>query len=151
MAVTWTALNAFELPAGSFSAPWQLAIDFIDDMNLLKLVAEGEWEAFPGILPLCGPDGLPGIAVGSGALVLADFRPGALIGKLGGSSAGEAQPPAAEGAAAPPADAFAIGMGCLVPVPADKHGPLFIGFNSRARPLAVKSLKISIWGTTTSA
>jgi hypothetical protein len=147
MAMSWTLLKTFELGEGGFGSPWQMALDFIEDVNLLKLAAEGEWEALPGISPLCGPDGLAGLAPANDALILPGFRIGTLIGKVGGSSAG-VEAVAAEGETPAAPDAFAIGTGCLVPIVEGRRGPLFISFNSRTRPLAVKRLKLEIWGTT---
>lgn len=149
MAVKWTALPGLALGEVSFAAPWQLVVDFIEDVNLLRIVAKGEWEALPGIAPHCGPDGLAGLPVTGDALILPSCRIGTLIGKLGGSSAGDPPTTPAEGSTAAVAPGvFAIGTGCLVPIPTGVRGPLFIGLNSHARPIALSSLTLSVWGAT---
>lgn len=149
MAVNWISLPGLTLGAENFAAPWRMVIDFIEDVNILRIAAEGEWEAWPGVAPRCGPDGFAGLAPDPKELILPTCLIGALIGKLGGSSAGlDAPAPAPEGKPPISSGAFAIGTGCLVTIPAGTHGPLFIGINSRARPIALTGLRLQVWGGT---
>lgn len=147
MPIIWNDLTTFELAAGDINWPWQLVAEAFDEMDHLKIEAEGSWLPHPGLTETCGPDGAAGFSLKADQLVLETCRLGALIGKLGGSSAGlEAPAPAAAADTAAPA-AFAIGCTCLVKLPANSHGPLFIGFNTIARPIKITSLKVSVKGS----
>lgn len=149
MPAIWIVLNRFELADTLFDPPWLMIVDVFEHVNRLSFTAEGEWAALAGLEATCGPDGLPGIALAPAALVLPSCRPGALIGKFGGSSANLDDPPAAAaGSPSAPPSAFAIGTRCVMPLPADARGPLFIGFNGRSRPLQVTQLKLVVAATT---
>ena len=70
---------------------------------------------------------------------MADAPPGALIGRIGGSSAGLK----ADGA-------FVVGSSCVVAVPAGSIGPLFLSFNITGRPVEVTAIAIEVSGATPS-
>jgi len=68
-------------------------------------------------------------------IVLAEAPPAALIGRIGVSSAN------------PKTDAdnaFAIGRGCVIPVPTGSIGPLYVSFNVTARPVWLQTLNVKI-------
>ena len=98
-----------------------------------------------GSLAECGPDGLAGLPLIPERLIVPNCPVGALIGKIGGSSAATAAsapsanpPPLAEG------NAIAIGWHCVTSVPENSIGPLFVGFNCQSRPVKVARMKIVV-------
>jgi hypothetical protein len=100
---------------------WTLAREYVLPGRLLKIEADGQWQ--PEGLTLCGPDGDPSSAAVD--LPLARAARGALLARIGGSTADHT------------ADAqtmllFAVGRVCVVRVPEDKQGALFLGINDRA-------------------
>ena len=123
--------------------PWLVALADLDDVTThLRLVARGSWEAVAGI-GNCGPDGRVGVSFPSQRLLLAECPVGALIGRIGGSSASTTTAAAAGIAGA----VFPIGSHAVVKVPDDVVGPLFIGFNILLRPVRVAKLELEIAGT----
>lgn len=145
MQFNWSGLGAYEQSETDVDAPWLMALESIGDATHLKFESEGNWEAPNSVLPGCGPDGVANLTMPDDQLVLSRCRFGALIGKIGGSSAGHNAP-------AQPSDSlaidepFAVGTFCLLKVPQDTSGPLFIGFNCVLRPVRVTTLKITILG-----
>jgi hypothetical protein len=145
MVIDWKDLKTFEIADTEVSAPWILVLETFQDATHLRIDAEGCWTAMGGLLAKCGPDGLIGLPLIPERLMAAECPVGALIGKIGGSSAATAT-----AAAASPAigegKAFAIGLHCVTSVPEKSIGPLFVGFNCWARPVKVVRLKIVIAG-----
>ncbi len=107
---------------------------------MLRIRATGRWAPFAG-LPKCGPDGLAGIPYPETGLVVPDCPLGALIGRIGGSSA-SLKSPTAEPATTGETKPFAIGSHCVIRLPEKAIGPLFIGFNSLSRPVLLDTLDI---------
>jgi hypothetical protein len=137
--VTWTPIDTLPLPDGSINVPWLRLVASLRGATHLCFEATGEWIAIPGLLAPCGPDGLSGLALPADRVVIADAPPGALIGRIGGSSASLK----AEGA-------FVIGSSAVVSVPAGSIGPLFVSFNIVGRPVAVTSITVKVSGATPS-
>ena len=79
------------------------------------------------------PQRFCGLSLPPDRVVLPDAPPGALIGRLGGSSASLK----ADGA-------FPIGLDCVVQLPANSVGPLFVSFNVVARPVDVANFTIEV-------
>lgn len=133
--MSWTPIDINPLPAlpADIIVPWLRLVDTIRGASHLMINATGEWTALPGLLAPCGPDGLAGLVLPAERVVLPDAPPGALIGRIGGSSAGLK----AEGA-------FVIGSGCVVAVPDKSIGPLFVSFNITARPVVVTAIAIEV-------
>lgn len=144
----WIKLASLnELPQ-PFAAPWLMVIDVFEHVDRLKITAEGEWQPLLGLDVKCGPDGFGGLALADAALIIPGCPVGALIGKFGGSSASlDATVNPAGGETALPA-AFAIGTHCVVPRPKEILGPLFVGFNTRSRPLSIASFSLLVEGAT---
>jgi hypothetical protein len=132
--------------------PWVLVVPGMRDYTHLRIAAEGSWTQSGTVIGDCGPDGLATTSVQVEALHVKDCGAGALVGKLGGSSATLAMPPSTTAPAETPAGtlasgtAFAIGSHCIVTLPANFVGPLYISFNGLARPILVKSLKVTVEG-----
>ena len=132
--LSWTPLAAIRpVPAGAFHMPWHRVTDVIRGPTHLQIVATGSWTAIREVLAACGPNGFAGLSLPADRVVLTDAPPGALIGRLGGSSASLK----ADGA-------FPIGIDCVVQLPANSVGPLFVSFNIVARPVAVASFTIAV-------
>jgi hypothetical protein len=132
--------------------PWVLVVPGMRDYTHLRVQATGSWTQTGGPIGQCGPDGLASTSVQVNPLAVKDCGVGALIGKLGGSSASLTMPPARPGGAAAPTTslaegaAFAIGSHCIVALPASFIGPLYISFNGLARPVLVTALRITVEG-----
>ena len=132
--LSWTPLAAVEpIPAGAFRMPWHRVTAVIRGPTHLLIAATGNWTAIPDVLAACGPNGFAGLSLSADLIVLPDAPPGALIGRLGGSSASLK----VDGA-------FPIGLDCLVQLPANNVGPLFVSFNIVARPVYVGSFTIQV-------
>ena len=148
MAIEWKDFPVFELTDKEVSEPWLMAVELvtITDSAYIRIKAEGRWRILPGIDLDCEPDGRAGLPLAADALKLGWGSAGCLLGRFGGSSAG-LPPQQQEGQAqASPTGIFAIGANCMVAVPADFRGPLFLGFNVAARPVKVESLKVQVAG-----
>ena len=137
--VTWTPIAIQPVQAGAIHVPWLKLVDTIRSATHLMITATGGWNAPPGLLAPCEPDGLAGLVLPAERVVLPDAPPGALIGRIGGSSDGLK----AEGA-------FVIGSSCVVAVPAGSIGPLYVSFNITARPVDVTAIQIEVSGATPS-
>jgi len=154
----------FELTWAVVSTPWLCVIDAFRGYTHLRIVAEGTWCQSGGEIGTCDPDGLPGLLLRGDLLTLPDCPVGALIGKLGGSSANVSIPSADggnksathNGAAGDSATtspgslaegkAFAIGSYCVVTLPQNFIGPLFVSFNGLQRPVRISTLRITVEG-----
>jgi hypothetical protein len=137
--VTWSAIQTRAVQPGSVTVPWLKVADAIRGATHLLIAATGDWTALPVLLAPCGPDGLSGLILPADRVVLPVAPPGALIGRIGGSSAGIK----AEGA-------FVLGSSCVIAVPAGSIGPLFFSFNITSRPVEVTAFNIELSGATPS-
>jgi hypothetical protein len=158
--INWSDLPVFEIAGVDVTEPWIMVVETLRDATHLRIKSEGSWATMGGVLAACGPDGHASLRVHPDQLVVADCPVGALIGKIGGSSASLAgsgpQPAAGSGASSTGgmttsgADGrpFALGSLCVVTVPATSVGPFFIGFNSVLRPVQVTRLRVTV-GTAT--
>jgi hypothetical protein len=132
--LSWTTLATVQpVPAGAFREPWHRVTDVIRGPTHLLIAATGSWTAIPEVLAACGPNGFAGLSLPADRVVLPDAPPGALIGRLGGSSASLK----ADGA-------FPIGLHCVAQLPANSIGPLFVSFNIVVRPVDVAGFTIEV-------
>jgi hypothetical protein len=118
----------------------------------LQITAEGRWKQ-EQILE-CQPDGLQKQPFPTDKLPVVDCPVGALIGKFGGSSSSLGPASALPGtppSPLPEGKAFAIGSYCLVAVPANSLGPLFVSFNLplNSSPVHIDELTITVKGAPT--
>jgi hypothetical protein len=143
--LTWKLLSTFKLGAESVVKPWFVALeDFGAATAYLKLKADGKWTPMTG-LSACGPDGLTGQSFDDNRLLVSDCAVGALIGRIGGSSASlKAAAPAVDSGEVKP---FAVGTNAVLKLPTNVIGPLYLGFNILLRPVAVDSLTVDIFGS----
>jgi hypothetical protein len=163
--LNWQELDPYRCPPGDVAAPWLVACENVPQAaKYLRLKASGRWTPMSG-LPECGPDGLVGQTFPADRLLVSDCAVGALLGRIGGSSAtlkGGAAP-VGQGGTAPaqqgdeskresaagkvddgPWKPFAVGSHTVIALPENAIGPLFIGFNILLRPVNVRTLAISI-------
>lgn len=141
--LAWAPIAKFNLPAGDFNAPWVAALEDFGSFTLLRLEAEGEWSAITGMRS-CGPNGLPGTTWSDDRLLLGDCPVGALIGRIGGSTASlkSAGVDLTTGDSKP----FPVGSLAVIRIPDKAIGPLFLGFNIVLRPVQTQSLIVTISG-----
>lgn len=141
--ITWQPLPSFKPQAGNIAEPWLVALEDIGAATkYVKFKVTGLWTPLGG-LPKCGPDGLVGQAMPDGQIIVTDCAVGALIGRVGGSSA------TLKGSAATPepgeSKPFPIGSFTVIKLPENAIGPIYVGFNILVRPIAVESLEIEIF------
>jgi hypothetical protein len=139
--IAFAALPAFSREKLEIAEPWLVALEELGVSTYLKLVVTGSWTPMAG-LGACGPDGVHTSAIPDDRLILTDCPAGALIGRIGGSSASlKAATP--DGGESKP---FAIGSHAVIKLPDNAVGPLFIGFNILIRPLKLEKLEVTIMG-----
>jgi hypothetical protein len=114
----WDALSTFEQPNLALEAPWLRVLETFGDATYLRLEATGQWQVLGGGIAPCGPDGHLDLFLPQERLIVPAAPAGALIGKIGGSTAGRTD-----------GSVFTIGAFCVVAVPDKAVGPLFIGVN----------------------
>jgi hypothetical protein len=134
--LTWSALPKVTWQAQDIEVPWVMALDDLwGTKGYLRLRATGLWTPLAG-LPDCGPDGLAGQPFPEDRTILPDCPVGALIGRIGGSSATlKAAAPATDAGESKP---FAIGSYAVLKLPDKVVGPLFVGFNIVLRPIRLR-------------
>lgn len=106
MAGEWEELTTFRPGPNELRWPWHMVLATFSGRSFIRIEAKGTWNLLPGLDLACGPDGQPLLRLAEAETFLAGCAPGALIGKIGGSSADTAMsllaPPAAAAAAAVP-------------------------------------------------
>jgi hypothetical protein len=156
MSTQWIDFTPTLPAAGSVvDSLWMMAAETLTGVSHLRVTATGSWSFVPIAGLSCGPDGLSGLQLASSQLILPSAMPGCLLGRLGGSSASvtalggeKPESPPAEEVPTTPDGPFAIGSECLIRIPAKLYGPLFIGFNLRARPIKIETLTLAVRGAT---
>jgi hypothetical protein len=131
--VTWTQIgDVFSVPAKP-AGLWSFAVEYIDGPCLLRVKAKGYWNYSES--GACGPDGDPGSLLIRERLLFPDGPVGALIAKLGGSSAGTK-----DGAM------FLAGSSCIYEVTAGR-GPLFFTINDEFTGMAnnTGNVTLEVW------
>ena len=84
--MNWTAVtDGIKVPARP-EGIWTLVFDYVRGPALLKIEAAGTWRYSPS--SGCGPDGDLNTLVSAGNAILAEAPVGALLVKVGGSTAG---------------------------------------------------------------
>jgi len=117
---------------------WSCALDFLPPGKLIKILVDPSATWKPNQFSVAvGADGDPGASRNPGKLILESAPLGALIGRLGISSAG------------PRTDEliFPVGRHCVLTVPPEKGGALYFGVNDAETLLGLVegSLKVSIF------
>ncbi len=139
--IKWSPLDSPpDIVGRDIYEPWLVAVSIIPACKYVRLRVSGRWRLPASMDKPCEPYGYTN-ATAPGAAIIADFPIGALIGRFGGGSAGYSKEQATDPEKGGP---FAIGTECIVPVPKDCIGPLFVGFNSTIRPVFVLSLSMTI-------
>jgi hypothetical protein len=153
--IPWTILsgtalaNPFTITNVTVTVPWILACPSWRSITHLQIAASGVWRQEGDSTGDCEADGRQGASVPIEQLAVTDCPPGALIGKLGGSSASLGP---ASGTTPNPAPllaegkAFAIGSFCTIALPTGCIGPLYVAFNGLKLPVRVNSLTVTIKG-----
>jgi hypothetical protein len=118
----WITLTAFSVNNASVHGLWLPVTDLLPAKRLIKLQASGNWACFGRAVPTCGPEGYLDYGVPPDQLMVADSPTGALIGKIGGSTAGRSKD----------GTLFPIGTLCVLS-PLEKAVPLFVAVNGGGR------------------
>ncbi len=116
--MTWLTLaTAFPIPAKP-GGLWTMVIDYVDAATVLKIVApeKAEWSYSPG--SACSANGDLTAMIGRSGCLLPAGPVGALIGKIGGSTAGSAD-----------GTIFLVGVTCVFTVDEKSGGPLYLSMN----------------------
>jgi hypothetical protein len=120
---SWSALSGaapVDVPAKPSAGVWTKVIEYIEGGTILKLevgTPESTWHY--GDEDTCGPDGDVASIMLRSKCLLASAPVGALIGKIGGSTAGTVD-----------GVTFVVGTFCIVKVGAD-GGPLYLTINDQ--------------------
>jgi hypothetical protein len=133
---------ALQPPPLRMIGQWLRVADLLPAKRLIKIAASGMWLNLYPNRGAIGPDGYLDLTVPPEQLILASAPPGALLGKIGGSTAdritGDKK---ADGVIL-----FPIGTYCVVP-PLEKAAPLFVAVNG-AQTLAdfeFQALTVQFW------
>jgi len=100
-------------------ALWKLVYEYLAGPRRLRFKATGAWEREPG--KTCGPNGASREQLDN-AYLAGGAQVGALIGKIGGSTADKGDSPA---------QVFAVGEYCVIHVPDTARGGLFLTMNDK--------------------
>jgi hypothetical protein len=133
----WTEITTVAGAPLQIAYPWHYVWELDDQYARLRFEADGEWACLGAAVQPCGPDGHQGLPWPSDRLLVAKSAPGALIGKLGGSTAGNDD-----------GTVFTIGSRTIVSIDQKKNGFLYIGVNG-ALPGASNALtriRLQIFG-----
>lgn len=143
LTLNWSEIKKIDLAAQDVAAAWTVALEALDPaLKYVRFKAAGKWTAMAG-LPTCGPDGLIGQSFPDDRLILTDCSVGALIGRIGGSSATLKGPTTPDGGETKP---FPIGCETVVKLPDNATGPIYFGFNILVRPLKLETLELTVLG-----
>jgi hypothetical protein len=144
---TWrTILAKFDVPSVG-GILWTNAIDFVPGGTTLKISVEPGSEWTPeGCLKPCSADGEMDQVLSQATLAISGVPRGALIGRIGGSSADQTLDAASAATTnqSPRMFLFAIGRFCVVQIPANTSGALFLGMNDAASGAAKASGSIKV-------
>jgi hypothetical protein len=153
--LNWSKLMESDLGLSNtvIHEPWFFVVETERDFTHMRITCSGQWSPAQSDGRTYEANGLAATSDEKDGLQVADAPRGALIGKLGGSSANLTVLTSADRAAANPTTitegkAFAIGSYCLTPLPPNFIGPLFVSFNGLSRPLIVTKLTISVEAAT---
>lgn len=113
----WRSIWKGKVPSKP-SGLWTRILDFVPPQKKLKIVAMGEWNYIGKPKGTCGPDGDPALLKGAADCISQEAPIGALIGKLGWSTAGKAE-----------GTVFSVGQWCFIETKDDKSGALFLTMN----------------------
>jgi hypothetical protein len=117
---SWPLLCTLQIPARP-AGLWTL-VDFIEGPAVLKITAKpGEtWAYSDSLSAVCGADGDPHSLLSASKCLVPKAPVGALVGKIGGSTAG-----------AETDTSFVVGSACIVKI-ADEGGALFLTINDES-------------------
>lgn len=125
------ALASVTVPAAP-AGFWTPALDYVTGPALLRFVAAGTWRyAFCG---KCGPDGDTTSLLFRDQAQLPQAPIGALIAKVGGSTAGWQDSPTL----------FLVGSACVFSLPVSVAGPLYLGMNDEFSGMRNNSGSVSV-------
>ena len=146
--IDWSDCGTIDIADTTLAGQWLKLADLVADATLLRIVANCVWTPLPPWTIACGPDGMPGLRMDASQLMLADAPFGALIGKIGGGSVGltgwtAPVPTGTTAAIGLDGKPFAIGPFCLLQIPRQVFGPLFVAVNAVARPVPITKLRVT--------
>jgi hypothetical protein len=130
----WTELTPIDVnakPAGT----WTWAYEWIEGPALIKFEATGTWQ-YSQASPACSPDGDLNSLISARYGLMADAPVGALVAKVGGSTAG-----------AKDGKVYLVGSKAVVPLDQSTSGPLFLSINDDLTGMSDNSgaVNVRIW------
>ncbi len=132
---TWRMIvPELKIPRPGESAPWVLVVEAPTAGKLMRVVASGEWTPASAFPVQCTADGFFKTKPAPGPLVTSAPL-GALIARLGGSTADQTVDTPASGQQ-PNRILFSIGRTCIFSVPTAPVGALFLGVNDHPECMA---------------
>lgn len=131
-AMTWSEIKDNVTVPGKPTGIWTPVLDYVKGPALIKIEASGEWSYTTG--KSCGPDGDLNALIGADRTIATTAPLGALIAKVGGSTAG-----VSDGAVR------VAGSMALIQIDEKTSGPIFLtindelsGFKDNSGQLTVK-------------
>lgn len=128
--VNWIEAAEIEVPAKP-AGVWTLAHEYLEGPALIKVESQGEWTY--STAKTCGPDGDLNALVSSAHAILASAPLGALIMKVGGSTAGTSD-----------GETHVVGRAGIVRIDDGKRGPIFLTINDELTGLADNSGELKV-------
>jgi hypothetical protein len=114
--MTWTAVKDGIVVPARPQGIWTWVFDFVRGPALIRVEANGSWSYSGG--RRCGPDGDLNALLGADHMILAEAPVGALLVKVGGSTAGVGD-----------GHVRVAGSAALVQIDATVAGPIFLTIN----------------------
>ena len=130
----WQNLEVFEKQNLTVDGLWLRVVNLLPRNRVIKIVATGEWPELKVGAGPCGPEGHLDFTLGSDELIAPESPPGALVAKIGGSTAGKKD-----------GTIVVVGTFCVFGA-LEKAAPLFVAVNgawTRGK-ISFTSLKIEV-------
>ena len=128
--MTWSETKTESVPAKPVGT-WTWVFDYVQGPALLKIEAEGKWRY--SATKECGPDGDLNSLVQPGQAVSASAPIGALLVKIGGSTAGKDD-----------GKVHVAGTRAVISIDANSSGPVFVTINDELTGFADNSGSLSV-------
>lgn len=135
----WQFLSDVNVLAKPKSGYWTLALDYVGVSKRLRLIVEetvsgvpNKWNYAPE--KVCTADGDPAAPINPANCIVVDAPPGALIAKVGGSTAGKNDG----------GHTFVVGSYCVIELDDKTKGPLYLTMNTDPTSLLERSGKLFV-------
>lgn len=115
--IPWKQIAKIKVPANPSTGIWTRAIEYVTGPRRLKFTAEGAWKYAKGSKEV-NADGDLSVTANPGNMIVTTAPIGALVAKIGGSTAGKAD-----------GTVYVIGSFCVLDLLEAKGGALYLTVN----------------------